>query len=160
MSGSHTYDLSNEMQRFRLIEKLKREFVEYMEKTGQRLDAVVRLHEEARTVDQNSRLWKMLGILESHRAPCEAKNGEPATAEGWHEHLRLKYGYIYGTRAIALPNGAGGFFLVETPNPQPTRKGAKGQMNKATHSEYMERILDELEAAGLLEQWQAVEQAA
>jgi hypothetical protein len=114
----------------------------------------------ARTVDQNSRMWKMLGVLEKHRAPCEAKGGEPATDEGWHEHLRLKHGYIYGTRAIALPNGAGGFFLVECPNPQPTRAGAKGQMNKATHSEYTERILDALQEAGLLEQWEAQERAA
>ena len=107
------------------------------------LEIVVRKHEEARTLEQNNRLWLMLGLLESHGVICEAY-GRAMSATAWHDYLRCKHGYIHGTRLVPMPNGIGGFQLVETPNPQPTAKGSKGQMTKAEHSAYMERVHDEL----------------
>ena len=115
---------------------------------GEVVEVVVRKREDARTLEQNNRMWKMLSLLEQHGIVCEAY-GRPMSATAWHDYLRIKHGYIHGTRLVPMPNGAGGFQLVETQNPQPTHKGGRGQMTKAQHSDYMERIHDELHDAGI-----------
>lgn len=111
------------------------------------VEIVVRKQEQARTTDQNSRMWKMLALLEEYDVICEDYS-RSMSAVAWHDYLRVKYGYIHGSRLVPLASQIG-FQMIECPAPQPTHKGGKGQMTKAQHSEYMERIHDELLDAGI-----------
>lgn len=139
------------------IMELLPQWENYVIRTGRILEVVVRPHEEARTHDQNKRMWAMLSALERHGVVCKEFD-RALSAVAWHKWLRIKHGYIAGTELSPLPNGAGGWLLVETPAPQPTHDGSKYQMTKAQHSEYMERIHDELHDAGIA--WDVDEQVA
>lgn len=122
------------------------------------LIVTIQKHEKEHTDAQRTRMWKMLGLLESHRVLCPEYDLRPLSREGWHDVLRLRHGFIYGTRELPIPLPGGGFRMQEAPAPQPTHRGAKGRMSVAQTSEYMERIHDELHAAGI--SFDEMEQAA
>ena len=158
MSNQRTIVLDSDIALHRVIRLCKQEWAQWLRDGKPAMELIVRLHQKARTVDQNSRMWKMLGLLESNGIICES-HGRRMNAIAWHDYLRIKHGYVYGTRTIPIPDDIlGGYRMIEAPNPQPTAKGAKGQMNKAEHSAYMERIHDELHDAGI--QWDGDEEVA
>ena len=147
MSTQHSIVLDSDIACARVAKLAKYDWPEWLKQGKCKIEIIIRPYIAHRTVDQNSRVWLMLGLLESNGVVCEAL-GRRMSSGAWHDYLRIKHGFISGTRLVPIPSGDG-YQLIEAPAPQPTHKGGKGQMSKADHSSYMERIHDELHDAGI-----------